>query len=558
MNGVLEIKTRIAELLKQAAERAQQEGKLPQVALPEITVERPQNTGHGDYASSLPLKLARSIGKNPMVIAEAIAEFIPLTTELASVAVAPPGFINFTFHSDWLSRQVEVILNAGENYGDTDIGKGQSVQVEFVSANPTGPLHVGHGRGAVLGSTLANILEAAGFNVKKEYYINDAGSQMTAFYHSLYARYQQCNGIDVEMPQEGYFGQYVIDLAREINSEEGDKFLKLPADESEFALGKVGVSKMLALIRGDLKLLGVNFDCWFSEQSLYDNGQFAGVLEILRKAGHLAEKESATWFVSTALGENKDNVIVRSNGTPTYFGTDIAYHYNKFIERRFDRVIDIWGADHQGHVSRMGAVMGALGVDPARLRVIISQLVMLRRGGDCVRVSKRSGDMITLRDVIDEVGVDACRFFFLARSADSQMDFDLELAKEESSENPVYYVQYAHARIASILRLAQEEGIDFSDGDVALLTEEPELALIRLMLQLPEIVEFSARTLEPQNLPHYAQDLATCFHSFYKLCRVISQQNLAQSKARLKLAAAAKVVLARTLGLMGMTAPDTM
>ena len=558
MEGILEVKRQIAALLKQAAERAQQEGRLPQVALPEITVERPQNSGHGDYASSLPLKLARSIGKNPMAIARTIAELIPATPELASVTVAAPGFINFTLGSNWLSKQVEEILNVGENYGDIDIGEGQSVQVEFVSANPTGPLHVGHGRGAVLGSTLANILEAAGFNVAKEYYINDAGSQMTAFYHSLYARYQQANGIDVEMPQEGYFGQYVIDLAREIKSEEGDRFLALPSDEAVTALGKIGVIKMLALIRSDLSKLGVDYDCWFSEQSLFDNGQLAHVMQILRKDGHLTEKEGATWFVSTALGEDKDNVVVRSTGTATYFGTDIAYHYNKFIERGFDRVIDIWGADHQGHVSRMGAVMSALGIDPARLRVIISQLVTLRRGGECVRVSKRSGAMITLSDVIEEVGADACRFFFLARSADSQMDFDLELAKKESSENPVYYVQYAHARIASILCLAQEEGIDFSDGDTALLTQEPELALIRLMLQLPEIVEFCARMLEPQSLPHYAQDLATCFHSFYKLCRVISQQNPEQSKARLKLVAAAKAVLARTLGLMGMTAPQTM
>ena len=278
MDGILEIKTRIAELLKQAAERAQQEGKLPQVALPEITWKGHRIRGHGDYASSLPLKLARSTGKNPIAIAQAIAEFIPPTPELASVTVAPPGFINFSFRSDWLSRQVEVILEAGENYGDTDIGKGQSVQVEFVSANPTGPLHVGHGRGAVLGSTLANILEAAGFNVEKEYYINDAGSQMSAFYRSLYARYQQANGFDVEMPQEGYFGQYVIDLAHEIKSEEGDRFLLLPEEEAVIALGKIGVVKMLALIRGDLSRLDVDYDCWFSEQSLFDNGQFDRVI----------------------------------------------------------------------------------------------------------------------------------------------------------------------------------------------------------------------------------------------------------------------------------------
>jgi arginyl-tRNA synthetase len=558
LNSLLEIKARIAELLKKAAEQAQREGKLPGVSLPEITVEKPQKPENGDYASSLPLKLARSIGKNPMSIAKAIAELIPATPEILSMEAAPPGFINFSLRPEWLDRQVEEILGAGDNYGDIDIGKGQSVQVEFVSANPTGPLHIGHGRGAVLGSTLANVLEASGFNVEKEYYINNAGSQMNSFYRSLFARYRQANGIDVEMPEEGYFGQYVIDLAREIKAENGDRFINLPESEAELELGKLGVTKMLASIRSDLGVLGVEFDCWFSEQSLYDNGQFAKVLQILREGGHLSEKEGATWFVSSALGEDKDNVVVRSTGISTYFGTDIAYHYNKFIERGFDRVIDIWGADHQGHVSRMGAVIGTLGVDPKRLRVIISQLVTLRRGGECVRVSKRSGDMITLRDVIDEVGVDACRFFFLARSADSQMDFDLELAKKESSENPVYYVQYAHARIASILRLAGEEGLDFSNGNVSLLTGEPELGLIRLMLQLPEIIEFAARSLEPQGLPHYAQDLATSFHSFYKLCRVISHENLEQSKARLKLVAAAKVVLARTLSLMGMKSPETM
>lgn len=558
MNSLLEIKTRIAELLKNAAGQAQREGKLPEVSLPEITVERPQKAENGDYASSLPLKLARSIGKNPMAIAKAIAECIPPAPEILSVETAPPGFINFSLRPQWLDRQVETILASGDNYGDIDLGKGQSVQVEFVSANPTGPLHIGHGRGAVLGSTIANVLEASGFNVEKEYYINDAGSQMNSFYRSLFARYRQANGIDVEMPQEGYFGQYVIDLAREMKAEYGDRFIHLPAEEAELELGKLGVTKMLALIRADLGLLGVEYDCWFSEQSLYDNGQFAKVMQILRKEGHLAEKEGATWFVSSALGEDKDNVVVRSTGTSTYFGTDIAYHYNKFIERGFDRVINIWGADHQGHVSRMAAVTGALGVDSKRLRIIISQLVTLRRGGECVRVSKRSGDMITLRDVIDEVGVDACRFFFLARSADSQMDFDLELAKKESSENPVYYVQYAHARIASILRLAAEEGIDLADGDAGLLTSDAELALIRLMLQLPEIIEFAARTLEPQGLPHYAQDLATSFHSFYKLCRVISHEDMARSKARLKLVAAAKVVLAKTLSLMGMTSPETM
>lgn len=558
MNSILGIKQTIASLLKAAADKAIRDGKLPQVALPDITVERPQKSGYGDYASPIAMKLARASSKNPLEVAHAIAEYIELTSEFSSVTVAPPGFINFNLANSWACAQVEQILSAGETYGNIDTGKGQSVQIEFVSANPTGPLHVGHGRGAVLGSTLANILSAAGYSVKKEFYINDAGNQMATFYRSLYVRYQQACNIEAEMPQEGYFGQYVIDLARQIKSEEGDKFLKLPVDEGQFALGKLGVQHMLTLIHDGLARLGVEYDCWFSEQSLFDNGQFAKVIDILKHDGHLTQKENATWFVSSALGEDKDNVIIRSTNTPTYFGTDIAYHYNKFVERGFDRVIDIWGADHHGHISRMNAVMQALKLDPARLKIIISQLVTLKRGSELVRVSKRTGDMITLSNVLDEVGTDACRFFFLARSADSQMDFDMDLAKRESSENPVYYVQYAHARIASILRLAQEENLDHTDGDISLLVDEAELSLIRLMLQLPEIVDYSARTLEPQNLPYYAQDLANSFHSFYKRCRVIAAENPELSKARLKLVAAAKIVLARTLNLMGMNAPSTM
>jgi len=393
--------------------------------------------------------------------------------------------------------------------------------------------------------------------VEKEYYINDAGNQVDAFYRSLYARYQQCLGIDAEMPSDGYFGNYMVDLAKEIVAEEGDRFLTLPQPEAVPQLGQIGSRKIVDQIRSDLELLGVSFDVWFNERSLYDNGQYQTAMSLLRQGGYIGEKEGATWFISTALGEDKDNVVVRSDGSPTYFASDIAYHYNKFLERKFDRVINIWGADHQGHISRMKAVVGALGVNPERLTVIISQMVTLRRGAELVRISKRSGDIITLREVLDEVGIDACRFFFLSRSADSQMDFDLDLAKRESADNPVYYVQYAHARIASILRLAQQRGINYEDGDVSLLSSEPELTLIRKMLLLPEIVEIVAHTLEPHHLTYYAQDLATVFHSFYKQCRVISR-NEALTKARLKLVEAAKVVLAKTLHLMGMTAPEKM
>jgi len=551
------IRQRLTELVTQAANEAQKLGKLPKVALPEVAVERPQNPEHGDYASSFPLKLARATGISSLTIAENIAELIVPSPEIDTIAVAPPGFINFTLKSAWLTRQVDSILATGDSYGNIDLGQGNRVQLEFVSVNPTGPLHVGHGRGAILGSTLANILSATGYKVETEYYVNDAGSQMDAFYRSLYVRYQQCLGIDAEMPSDGYFGNYMIDLAREIIAEEGDRFLTLPRQEAVPQLGRLGVERVIKLIRSDLELLGVSFDVWFSERSLYDNGQYQRAMSLLSEGGYIAKKEGATWFVSTSLGDDKDNVVVRSDGSPTYFASDIAYHYNKFLERKFDKVINIWGADHQGHISRMKAVVSALGIAPERLQIIISQMVTLRRGEELVRISKRSGDIITLREVIDEVGADACRFFFLSRSADSQMDFDLELAKKESLDNPVYYVQYAHARIASVLRLAQHRGINWGDGDVSLLTTQPELTLIRKMLLLPEMVEVVAHTLEPHHLTYYALDLATIFHSFYKQCRIVSQDE-ALTKARLRLVEAAKLVLAKTLHLMGMTAPEKM
>ncbi len=551
------IKQRIIELLTQAASQAQESGKLPSVALPEITVEHPQNPEHGDYASSFPLKLARATGVSPLTIAQDIVGLIAPNPEIEAIAVAPPGFINFTLKSDWLTGQVDSILAAGDSYGNIDLGQGSRVQLEFVSVNPTGPLHVGHGRGAILGNTLANVLAAAGYKVEKEYYVNDAGSQIDAFYRSLYARYQQGLKIDAEMPSDGYFGSYMVDLAKEIIAEEKDRFLSMAPEEAISELGRIGLAKMIEQIKGDLELLGVSFDAWFNEKSLFDKGQYQKVMARLREGGYIGEREGATWFVSTALGEDKDNVVVRSDGSPTYFASDIAYHYNKFLERKFDKVINIWGADHQGHISRMKAVVAALGIAPERLEVIISQMVTLRRGDELVRVSKRSGDIITLREVVDEVGADACRYFFASRSADSQMDFDLELAKKQSADNPVYYVQYAHARIASILRLAQQKGISYGDGDVSLLTTEPELTLTRKMLLFPEMVEVVAHTLEPHHLAYYAQDLATVFHSFYKQCRVVSEDE-ALTKARLKLVEAAKIVLARTLHLMGMTAPEKM
>ena len=551
------LKQELAGCLQQAVLKAQQEGALPSAALPDVLIEHPQNPEHGDLASGLPLKLARAMRMSPMAIAEKVSEYVVPPPQVEKLWVASPGFINFTLREDWLSTEVESILAAGESYGDIELGKGKRVQVEFVSVNPTGPLHVGHGRGAVLGSTLANVLTASGYVVEREYYINDMGNQVYNFGRSLYTRYQQCLGKEAAMPPDGYYGNYMIDLAKEIIQEQGDRFLLLPESEAVSQIAEVGVAKMLQRIKEDLELLNVVFDTWFSERSLYQGKQYSQAMKLLQNGGYIAKKENATWFESSSLGEDKDNVLVRSNGSPTYFASDIAYHYNKFLERKFDWVIDIWGADHQGHVPRMKVVLKALERDPEQLKVIICQLVTLRRGEEIVKVSKRSGDIITLKEVIDEVGSDACRFIFLSRSADSQMDFDMELAKRQSADNPVYYVQYAHARIASILRFAKQQKIDYSQGDVSLLTTEPELTLIRRLILLPEIVEQVAVTIEPHHLPYYAQDLATVFHSFYKQCRVVSKDE-ALTKARLKLVKATQIALAKVLRLMGMAAPEKM
>ena len=557
------LRSTLHRLVGDAVQRAIADGVLPDVAYPEdAPIERPQNPDHGDYASSAGMKMARHARMSPLQIATAIAERLPETEELGSAAVVPPGFLNLRLSERWLQRQVDNILAEGERFGNIEVGKGRRLQVEFVSVNPTGPVHVGHGRGAVLGSTLANVLEAAGFSVHREYYVNDAGNQMDKFNRSLYARAAQHIGVEAEVPEDGYVGGYVKDAAEEVLAESPDRpaleqMIRDRPEEATRLMAEAGLQKMLASIRQDLEALGVTFDEWFSERSLFASGDYDETMRLLSDGGYLAQREGATWFVSTALGEDKDNVVVRGNGTPTYFASDIAYHRNKLGVRSFDQVIDIWGADHQGHISRVKAAMSALGIDQARLTILTSQLVTLRRGGEVVRISKRTGDVIALRELIDEVGCDACRYFLLSKSANSQMDFDLELAKAESDENPVYYVQYAHARIASVLRVATERGVVRDGGDVSLLNHEAELALIRKMLQLPELVELIASSLEPHHLPHYAQELATAFHWFYRQCRVVSSDP-DLTGARLKLVEAARVALARTLGLMGMSAPERM
>lgn len=554
------IRDKIAQLVEDGINVLRNEGVVKLETTPDIMIERPSNRDHGDFATNLPLRLSRSTSLKPMELAQRLVDKIPIGAEISKVEAAPPGFVNFSLDDRWVQEQVDLVRRSGPSFGNVPFGNGTRTMVEFVSVNPTGPVHVGHARGAVLGSVLANILTAAGFDVSREYYVNDAGSQMEAFYRSIYAKYREAIGLDSEFPENGYRGEYIADIAGDILQEYGKEFADIEELEAIKEVGDIGRDKMVSVIASDLQQIGVTFQNWFSEHSLYDDNQYDKAMQILRDQNYLVERENALWFASTLLGEDKDNVVVRSNGEPTYFASDIAYHYNKFASRGFNKVINIWGADHQGHVPRMKAAVKALGLNEDDLTVLISQLVTLKRGDEVVRASKRTGDFVTLNELVEEVGSDACRYFFLARSASSQMEFDLELAKKESSENPVYYVQYAHARNVSILNLARSQNIDWSRGDVHLLTDPNELNLVRTILRLPELVEYMADNLEPHHLPHYALELAISFHWFYENCRVISanKEDDQITLARLKLVEASQIVLKRTLELMGMNAPERM
>ena len=557
------LREKISQLIRAGIKRAMDEGHIPVVSIEEPIVERPSNPEHGDFASSLPLRISRSARIAPLEVAKILLPFIDSDEAVEEIWIQPPGFINFRLKDEWIFRKIDEILENRLTFGNVDTMAKQKVQVEFVSANPTGPLHVGTARGAVLGSTLANILEAAGCEVEREYYINDAGLQIRLFYESIFVRYaQEIGKSDEKLAEEGYQGQYIVDLAKELIQEHGGEFLQVDRDEAVTLIGQIGLQKMLHNIRTDLAGIQVEFDSWFNESVLFTGGQYQLILDLLEEKGYTADRDGALWFTSTILGEDKDNVLIRSNGQPTYFASDVAYHYDKFITRNFDKVINVWGADHQGHVARMKAVMSALGIDPGRLTILISQLVTLKKGHETVRASKRTGELITLRELVSEVGSDACRYFFLSRAADSQMEFDMELALKQSSENPVYYIQYAHARIAGILRQARDKGIEWDNAELAFLTHEAESALVRKMLQLPEVIDTSAQKMTPQALARYSSELAASFHWFYDNCRVISDatdtKNTETTKARLKLIDAAKVVLARSLKIMGMNAPEVM
>ncbi len=561
------IKHHLAELVKQAVQNAQRANALPAFDLPEISIERASKKEWGDYATSLPLKLAREAKRAPIQIAQAMADHFPRDEAVAKAQAAPPGFVNLTLSDAWLAKQVETILKEGANFGGLEPPRREKIQVEHVSVNPTGPMHVGSGRNGAIGDTLANILQAAGHEVQREFYINDNGTQVRQFGRSLYATYAQAFGRDEKIPEDGYQGSYIVAMGKEFATEYGDKFLQMQRGQAERELGRLGIDMVVGELRATLERMNVRFDNWFSERSLYESGLFDQVFKTLQDKGLIYEKDDATWFAATELGLDKDAVIIRSpkiiaeqDERPTYLAGDMAYVWNKLAVRRFDRAIYVWGSDHHGDVPRVIAAARALGLDPNRVTILIYQFVNLRRGGEMVRMSKRTGEFVTLDELIEEVGPDAVRFMLIYQSATSTIDFDLDVAVKQSDENPVYYVQYAHARIASILKKAAESGASSESGEVLLLTHPAELELVRAMLRFPETVELAAANLEPHHLPHYAIELAGIFHSFYKQCRVLSSDpnDAAITRARLKLVAAAKNTLARALNLMGVQAPETM
>jgi arginyl-tRNA synthetase len=528
--------------------------------LPPIVLEVPKDKNHGDLATNLAMQLARAAKRNPRQIAEALLEKLDRSgASIRTAEIAGPGFINFRLDKSCLYPVVGEVLAQGGRYGSVDVGQGRTVQVEFVSANPTGSLHLGHARGAAVGDALCNVLDFAGYKVTREYYINDAGNQVANLARSIEARYRQALGLEAEMPEDGYYGEDIVEYARELASREGDRLLSLPDEERFGFFRRYGLEKELDKIRRDLARFGVRFDVWFSETSLYENGRVEAALEALRRQGRVYEQDGAVWLRTTDYGDDKDRVLVKNDGSYTYLTPDIAYHMDKY-GRGFDRMINIWGADHHGYIPRIKAAMAALGNDPGKLTVLIAQMVSLYQNGTKVKMSKRTGKAVTMEDLMDEVGVDAIRYFFTMRSMDSHLDFDMDLAVSTSNDNPVYYVQYAHARICSIFRQAEEQGIallPLEQVDLRRLEEEQEFDLLRKMGELPETVADAAAACAPHIVIRYVYELASLFHSYYKAVRVMTE-DAAQTQARLKLLAALRIVIANALALVGVSAPERM
>ena len=551
----MDIKDTLTAAIEQAAKDAMAEGVFPEGELPDIVLEVPPQKEFGDFATNFAMQSARVFHKNPRQIAEELVKRIQ-GSWLDHAQIAGPGFLNFYLKGNVLYDSFRQILEAGEAYGQLPKKDAPKIQVEYVSANPTGLLHVGHGRGAAAGSALVNLLRAAGYPVESEYYINDAGNQMDNLARSVNARYLELLGREVEFPEDGYHGQDIIDTAQRIIDKDGDKYLNLDEEERLTIFKDLAYIEKLAALKEDLAAFHVTFDNWFSERTLHPEAVKAAV-KILQDNGNIYEKDGALWLKSTAYGDDKDRVVIRENGVPTYLAADIAYHHNKYT-RGFDRIINIWGADHHGYVCRVKAAMQALGHDPEKMTVLLLQMVALFRGGELVKMSKRTGQSVTLNELMDEVGTDAARYFFLMRSLDSQLDFDLDLAKKKSNDNPVYYIQYAHARICSIFRQAEETGLKLgSQPELSLLTDEAEVALIKKIEEYLEEVERAARDYAPQRIARYSYDLASAFHSFYNKCRIMGvEPQLAE--ARLALVTVTAHVIRHSLGILGVSAPEHM
>jgi len=555
------MKHRLLEILRESLDACSAGGILDMGELPFIELEAPREEAHGDYATNVAMILASRAKKSPRKIAESVVQHIrDKGGILQKVEIAGPGFINFYVKEDTWAMLLEEVEKLGDGYGRSELGRGQKVMVEFVSANPTGPLHVGHARGAVTGDVVANILKVSGYSVTREYYVNDVGNQMNNLGRSVYYRYLELQGTTVDFPAECYQGEYIRDLAREILKKEGDRYIKAASEEAVLPFfTEFAASSIMEGIKDDLRVFGVVFDIYFSEKELYKNNEVSKLLEELKRRGLIYEAEEALWFKSTEFGDEKDRVVVRENNAPTYFAADIAYHQNKYA-RGFDLVIDVWGADHHGYIPRVYASIEAFGHRRETLKIVLVQLVSLLRHGKPVAMSTRAGEFVTLRAVVDEVGKDAARYNFMMRRSDSHLDFDLDLAKRQSNENPVYYVQYVHARISSILRTALERGFaipGYREIDPGVLTLPEEIALIKGVIRFPEVVEAGARALEPHRLTFYLNDLAGTFHSYYNKNRVISD-DLKLSRARLYLVRCIGQVVRNALAILGVTAPEKM
>lgn len=552
----MEIKEALMAGVKAAAEKAIATGTLKEGELPAVLLEIPPQKEFGDFASNFAMQAARTLKCNPRMVAQAVVDNLDCDF-VDRCEIAGPGFLNFYLKEEWIFDVLKNILKAGKDYGTITRLKPEKIQVEYVSANPTGLLHVGHGRGAAVGSALSNLLVAAGYDVEREYYINDAGNQINNLAASINARYLQELGQDVKVPENGYHGQDIIDTAKGLVERDGDKYLAMDEELRLKEFRAIGLKEKTDNLKRDLAAFNVHFDTWFSEQTIHDAGKIKKACDDLMANGNMFEKDGALWLKSTAYGDDKDRVVIRENGVPTYLAADIAYHQDK-LERGFDKLINIWGADHHGYVIRIKAAIEAMGYDPKRLEVKLLQMVSLFRDGELVKMSKRTGQTVTLTELIDEVGTDAARYFFIMRSLDSQLDFDLTLATEKSSENPVYYIQYAHARICSILNQVAADGIVIDENaPLNSLTTEIEHDLIKKMGEYPALIETAAKERAVHKLAHYVHELASLFHSFYNQCRIVGEPKDVQ-QARLLLIIAIRDNLKHILNILGVSAPEKM